>query len=319
MNNNYLIYGEDKYLIKNNIKKIIKENNIDENSIIKYNMEENTIETLINELDTYDMFQNKKLVISDNSIFLSSELKKSNIYDTDLLIKYLNNANPNSILIITLNGNIDERKKISKEIKKLCNVINCNKLNNYELSNYVKDKLNRLGYKINNSDVDLFIKLVGDNLMNINNELSKLIFYKLDDKFITTEDINKVASKNIHNNIFDLVDCVVSKNKNKIFEVYEDLMEYTEEEPTKIIVMLSNQFRLILQCKLLSEDGLKENEIAKKLSVHPYRVKLALQKSKTLSYDSLEKYLLDLANLDIDIKSGKTNKNIGLELFFLNM
>lgn len=319
MNNNYLIYGEDKYLIENNIKKIIKQNNIDENLVIKYNMEEEIIENLINELDTYDMFQNKKIVVCDNSIFLSSESKKNSTYNTDLLIKYLNNSNPNSILIITLNSNIDERKKISKEVKKLCNTITCNKLNEYELSNYIKDKLNKGGYKINNNDINLFIKYIGDNLMDINNELVKLIMYKDTDKIITTEDINKVISKNNHNNIFDLIDCVLTKNKNKIFEVYEDLMLYNNEEPTKIIVMLANQFRLILQCKLLNDKGIKESEIAKKLGIHPYRVKLAVQRCKTLSYETLKKYLLDLSNLDLNIKSGKDNKNIGLELFFLNI
>ncbi len=318
MDNNYLVYGEDKYLIKTNIKKIMKFHNIDENLVVKYNMEEETIENLVNELDTYDMFCDKKIVICDNATFLSSETKKGT-YNTDLLIKYLNNYNPNSILIITLNDTIDERKKITKEIKKICKVINCNKLNNYELSNYIKDRLNKLGYKINNNDIDLIIKYVGDDLLNINNELSKLILYKMNNKDITTEDINNVISKNIHNNIFDLVDCVVSNDKPKIFEIYEDLMHYSNEDATKIIVMLSNQFRLILQCKLLNEEGLRESEIAKKLAVHPYRVKLAIQKGKNLNYDLLKKYLLDLSNLDIDIKSGKTNKNIGLELFFLNM
>ena len=318
MDNNYLVYGEDKYLIKTNIKKIMKFHNIDESLVVKYNMEEETIENLVNELDTYDMFCDKKIVICDNAMFLSSETKKGT-YNTDLLIKYLNNYNPNSILIITLNDTIDERKKITKEIKKICKVINCNKLNNYELSNYIKDRLNKLGYKINNNDIDLIIKYVGDDLLNINNELSKLILYKMNNKDITTEDINNVISKNIHNNIFDLVDCVVSNDKPKIFEIYEDLMHYSNEDATKIIVMLSNQFRLILQCKLLNEEGLRESEIAKKLAVHPYRVKLAIQKGKNLNYDLLKKYLLDLSNLDIDIKSGKTNKNIGLELFFLNM
>ena len=318
MDNNYLVYGEDKYLIKTNIKKIMKFHNIDESLVVKYNMEEETIENLVNELDTYDMFCDKKIVICDNSMFLSSETKKGT-YNTDLLIKYLNNYNPNSILIITLNDTIDERKKITKEIKKICKVINCNKLNSYELFNYTKDRLNKLGYKINNNDIDLIIKYVGDDLLNINNELSKLILYKMNNKDIITEDINNVISKNIHNNIFDLVDCVVSNDKPKIFEIYEDLIKYSSEEPTKIIVMLSNQFRLILQCKLLNEEGLRESEIAKKLAVHPYRVKLAIQKGKNLNYDLLKKYLLDLSNLDIDIKSGKTNKNIGLELFFLNM
>lgn len=319
MNNNFLIYGEDKFLINSNIKKIIKKYQIENNSIITYNMEEDIIENLVNELDTFDMFQNNKLVISKNSIFLSSEVKKDNSYNTDLLINYLKNPNPNSILILTLDKNIDERKKVCKEIKKLCNVIDCNKLNDYQLADYVKDILNKKGYKINSSSISKIIGYVGNDLMNINNELNKLVLYKMDNKNITDNDIELVVSKNVHNNIFDLIDSVVSNDKNKIFEIYEDIMKFENEEPTKIIVMLANQFRLILQCKLLLEDRLSEAEIAKQLGVHPYRVKLSIQKGRNIPNNILEKYLVDLSNLDISIKSGKTNKNIGLELFFLNM
>ncbi|MBQ7141204.1 MAG: DNA polymerase III subunit delta [Bacilli bacterium] len=319
MNNNYLIYGEDLFLIKENIKKIINASKINEDSIIKYNMEENTIETLVEELNMYDMFGNRKIVMSDNSIFLSSEVKKDNNYNTDLLLEYLKNPNPESILIIVLNKNIDERKKISKELKKLCTVINCNKLSDYDLFDYVKNRLIKNGFKVNNSSIDLIIKYIGNDLMNLNNELNKLMMYKLQERIITDNDVKSIISKNIHNNVFDLIDSVVSNNKVKIFEIYEDLMKNSDEEPTKIIVMLANQFRLILQTKLLINDGMNESEIAKKLGIHPYRIKLAHEKSKTIDTNKLIKYLVDLANLDIDIKSGKVNKNIGLELFFLNM
>ena len=114
MNNNYLIYGEDLFLIKENIKKIINASKINEDSIIKYNMEENRIETLVEELNMYDMFGNKKIVISDNSIFLSSEVKKDNNYNTDLLLEYLKNPNPESILIIVLNKILMKEKKYQK-------------------------------------------------------------------------------------------------------------------------------------------------------------------------------------------------------------
>ena len=62
-----------------------------------------------------------------------------------------------------------------------------------------------------------------------------------------------------------------------------------------------------------------EREIADKLNVHPYRIKLANQKSKKLSYDVLTNYLFDLSEIDYKIKSGLSNKNASLELFFINL
>ncbi len=317
MNNNFLIYGDDAFLIKNNISKIINSKDKNNTSVIYYDMTEVTIEDVIEELNTFDLFDNNKIVICEKSIFLTSEAKKDN-YNTDILIEYLEKAKNNNILIIT-NSNIDERKKIVKDIKKNCSVIKCDKLKDYEVEDFILKRFNKFGYKIDRNSVSLIFDRIGNDLTTINNEIKKLIMYKLDSKVITENDVLELVPKKIDDNIFDLIDAVVSNDKKKIFELYEGLTIYYGEEQTKIIVMVANQFRLMLQCKILIVEGKSEGEIASFLKVHPYRVKLALQKSKNIKRKTIEKYLLDLANLDINIKSGKTNKNIGLELFFLNM
>lgn len=317
MNNNLLIYGDDEFLIKHNINKIINSKDKDNTSVIYYDMSEVTIEEVLEELNTFDLFDNNKIVICEKSIFLSSEGKKDN-YNTDILVEYLEKAKNDNILIIT-NSNIDERKKVVKDIKKNCSVIKCDKLKDYEVGDYILKKFNKLGYKIDRNNVKLIFDRVGNDLTIINNEIKKLIMYKLDSKVITEEDIIELVPKKIDDNVFDLIDAVVENNKNKVFELYEGLTNYYAEEQTKIIVMIAGQFRLMLQCKILNNEGMSESDIAKFLKVHPYRVKLALQKSRNIKKETLERYLLDLANLDINIKSGKINKNMGLELFFLNM
>jgi len=318
MNNNYLIYGNDSYLIKNNIKKIINSKKSLEPSVIYYNMEETTIEQVIEELNTFDLFDNVKIVICEKCIFLSSEGKKEQ-YNTDILTEYLEKAVNDNILILTLTGEMDERKKIVKEVKKLCNVVKHDKLKDYEVASLIEKKLQISGYKINKDTINLLISRTGNDLGIINNEIQKLFMYKLEEKVITNEDVIALVSKRIEDNIFDLVDAVVERKKNRIFELYNGLTNYYGEEQTKILIMVANQFRLMLQCKILSSEGLSESDIAKELKVHPFRVKLALQKSRNIETDKLTKYLNDLAQLDLNIKSGKTNKDMGLELFFLNM
>ena len=317
MNNNFLIYGNDEYLIKYNINKIINSKNSKNTSIIYYDMSEVSIGNVIEELNTFDLFDNDKIVICENSVFLSSDCKKDT-YNTEILIEYLKKAVNNNILIIT-NTDVDERKKIVKEIKNNCKVIKCDKLKDYEIEDFISNKFKKMGYKIDKKCVHLILEIIGNDLTIINNEIEKLAMYKLNEKIINEQDILELVSKKIDDNIFDLIDAVVLNDKKKIFELYEGLTNYYGEEQTKIIVMIANQFRLMLQCKILNNEGKSESEIASYLKVHPYRVKLSLQKSKNIDIKKLEKYLLDLANLDINIKSGKTNKNIGLELFFLNM
>jgi len=96
------------------------------------------------------------------------------------------------------------------------------------------------------------------------------------------------------------------------------MLKYNEE-PIKIIVMLANQFRIIYQSKEMYKKGYTENDIASTLNIHPYRIKLALNKAKEYNSKDLLNYIKKLSDLDIGIKTGNINKEIGLELFIINL
>ena len=91
------------------------------------------------------------------------------------------------------------------------------------------------------------------------------------------------------------------------------------EEPIKIIVMLANQFRIMYQSKKLTKMGNSVNNIAELLGIHPYRVKLALEKGSKYSENDLISNLYKLATLDEEIKMGKKDKYLALELFLISI
>ena len=114
-------------------------------------------------------------------------------------------------------------------------------------------------------------------------------------------------------NLFALTDAVVKKDINEALSLYQELLK-RNEEPIKIIVIIANQFRLIFQVKRLKSKGLSDSEIASELVVHPYRVNLL--RKQTYGKELL-KYLTTFMDLDEQIKTGKINKDVGLELFLL--
>ena len=52
------------------------------------------------------------------------------------------------------------------------------------------------------------------------------------------------------------------------------------------------------------------------LKEHPYRIKLA--KENSYSIKKLRQKIIDLCYLDLNIKTSKIDKTLGLELFLLN-
>jgi DNA polymerase III subunit delta len=316
MNKNYLISGEETYLIEQKVNDIIKENN--EASVLKWDLTDYQIVNVLNDASMPALLSEKKIVIGYDAFFLSSDKKADTNHNVDELLKYLNNPNPDTILILVVLGKLDERKKIVKELKNIVKSFEFNKLKENELYNITLDMFIKNNYKISKDVVEFLLQRTGNNIRRISEEANKLMLYRLDEKEISKDDVYSLVTKIIEDNIFDLVDAVVSKDKSKIFEIYRELINQ-KEEPIKIIVILANQFRLIYQVKVLINHGYTEKDIAAKLDIHPFRVKLAYQKGNKYKEEILLKYLNELADLDINIKTGIIDKNIGLELFFLHL
>lgn len=313
--NMYLLYGIEKYLIDEKIKDIIKENNLDNLDINRYNLENTLLQDIIDDASTISLFQNKKMIIVDNAYIFATVNKKTLEQNTDLLIKYIENSNPNTILIFTLlKDKIDTRKKIATLIKKYGKIEEFNTINN--ISKIVIDLFNP--YKIDNKCINLLINRVGNNLSLISSEINKIKIYKDNDYNINEEDIINLTHKNIDMDIFKLIDNILYSKKKEALECLEEMIKYGEE-PITITIMLANQIRIMYQSKNLIKKGYSEHEISNILEIHEYRVKKALEKSRNFTDKKILSKLEELADLDYNIKSGNTDKNIGLELFILNM
>ena len=310
MNNVYLIYGTDYGLIKREVDKIIN-NSLD---VVKYDLLETKIDEWLDDASCISLFGDKKVLIGENANFLTSDTVKIE-HNIDYLTNYISDNNHDNIVILTvLTEKLDERKKIVKLIKSNSNVIFKNTIDEKNLSSFVIDEFKNNKFKIDSKTANYFVNYVGKNVDILISEIEKMIIYKEDDKLITIDDINDISCKGFKDNIFDLTDGIMKKDHKKIFETYNDLIK-TGEDPIKIIALLGSQFSLIYQSKLLSNQGKISKDIASILDVHPYRVKLALE-TDFLTYE-LEELLTKLHELDFDIKSGKQDKNVGLENFLL--
>lgn len=318
LHNIYVFYGPEKLLIEEAIKQIIiKVFGNDDPNIVKYDMCEVTIKTIIDDACTLSLFSDQKIIIAQNSDFLTTSKNNFNELEINELIKYLNNYNKQVVIIFVVNTDkLDMRKKIVKELKQKAIVKEFKALKERELLNYARHKLQKNNYVINDKTLNLLISRVNYNLSFLVNELDKLMLYKDEEKVITEQDVKELTPASMFDNIFDLTNAVMNKDLTKILSIYQQLLT-KGEEPIMMLVTLANQFRLIYQTKRLIKLGYSERDIIIKLKVHPYRIKLASQIK--IDEEILLTYLEQLADLDLKIKTGQIDKKIGLELFFLQL
>ena len=309
MNNLYFIETEIKELLDTKVDEILKDNHLTRDNLVTYDLEEVNISEAIMDLDTYSLFNEKKIVLGKNASFLSNN--KSEIeHDISLFEKYLNNPNPNNILILTVNK-ADNKKNIVKLVKEKCQVIETN----IDIFKYVKDYTK--DYQISDDTIRYLIINTLEDIPHITNELNKLMALKEEEKEINKKDIDLIVIKKIDGNIFDLIDAIISKNKEKSLKIYNEMINYGEDI-FKIFVSLSNQIRLIYQVKVLK--NLTNEEIADKLKLKNIKQVSALRyKIDKYTSSELTNYLHKLSIMDEELKLGKSIDKIVFPTFIASL
>lgn len=309
--NTYIIESNDYIVINTKIKEIIKKHKLTNDMIVKYDLFETSISRVVEELNTVSFIYPNKVVICENAYFLSTSKPRGVVeHNVNTLINYLENPNTDNVLIF-ITDKIDTRKEAVKLIDKEFIV-----KGDVSIDDLVLERLD--SFKMDNKTIKYLIDYCDNNNERILNEIDKLKCLKLDEKIITIEDINSCVIKLTGENIFSLIDAIVTKNKRKAFLITEELID-NGEEISKIIIMVADQFRLMLQVKNFLKKRYSQEEIAKMLRIHPYRVKLAAEKGYNYSEKVLLSNLEYFFDLDYMIKSGSSNPKLCFDLFLANL
>lgn len=309
----YVLYGLERYLIDKEIKKIIENNNIDELSISKYNAKNNSLEEILFDVDSMPLFGNKRLIIIDESYFFTGE-KSSDEHLLEKIEKFLNGFSSNNIVLFVVNNEkLDERKKITKLVKKIgkCIEFNAKSDANAMIKDLLKD------YDISTSNIDLIKFRINNKSEVINSEIDKLLIYK-EDKTISEEDIMNVISEYPNIDFFQFIDNIINKKVEETLKTYYELLKL-KEEPIKIIVTLANQFRLMYQAKKMFQSGYSEKDIVTETGEHPYRVKLAISKAQKYKDEDLLEILKKLGEINLNAKKGLVDSKTALEMFIIEI
>ena len=319
----YLLYGTEPFLI-NEAKEKLMANVLTEEEMefdfSSYDLEEASVDEAIEDAETLPFMGDKKLIMLHNPVFLTALKAKEKVtHDLKKLEAYVENPAPFTVLVFTGEyEKLDERKKLVKLLKKNAEVLEAKPLEEKSLKKWVKNRATSLDVMIEERAIDLLRQLAGNDLMILSEEISKLELYAADSKRITEDAVEKLISRSLEQNIFALVDKVVKRDIKEALRIFYDLLKQNEE-PIKILAVLSGQFRLIYQVKELTARGYGQKQIAGMLKVHPYRVKLAAGQAGSFSSGDLIRIMDMLAESDLKLKSTGMDKKVVIELFLMQL
>lgn len=318
----YVLYGTESFLISET-KQLLMKNllNVEEIefNLSTYDLEEVPIEVALEDAETLPFFGEKKLIFLHNPSFLIAEKSKAKVeHDLKRLEEYLQNPSPFTVLVFAGDyEKLDERKKLTKELKRMGALVHASKLNEREILQWIESRFGQNGAKIDERAKEKLLALIGDQFSMLATEIEKLILFA-NGEVITEEMVNTLVSRSLEQNVFDLVDKIVQRKISEALTIYHDLLKLNEE-PIKILALISNQFRIIYQVKELSRRGYGQQQIAGIIKIHPYRVKLAINQTKWFSDEELIRIIDMLAECDYMAKTSTMSKNLIVELFLFKL
>lgn len=316
--NIYLFTGEEKYVVSTKIHRVISDSEASEFDVITYDLEEVNLSSAITDALTLPFISKKKVVLIKNPTFLG--YKSPINHDIKALEKYINNPMESTILIIDASGmKINDKSKILDTLKAkvICN--DTKPIDETIFSGWISRQCGFSGVVIREDAIKQFIKMVGyKDLTNAKTEIDKLINYVGEKGVITKDDVNKVVTKEISNDIFALTNAILSLDKEKIIKTYLDLISL-DNDINVIISMVTKTIREYLLTKCFLDEGIKQQELANRMRVSPQRAYHLIKNSKDIDKETFEEYVTKLGDLDYKIKSGQVDSKTGFEFFLFGL
>ena len=306
--NNYLIISTDKIVINSKINDIVNKIKDASKEIIKMDLSTDTLDDVLEELNTYNFLSDLKVVILYNALFIEGDSS----FDKEIkkISKYLENPSDNIFIMVA------EKKSTKKSIEELLKNVTVID-DNISTDLLIKNNLD--GFKMDSRTIKYLIDICHGNNEKIINELNKLKLYKMDDptKLITNKDIDLIVIKEYDDNVFDLVNAITNRNKTKALELYQRLKD--KEDITSLVGAIASKIRTLYSIKIMRDKKYTIDEMAEILNVKKAAVSISLETCDNYSNKRLLTLLSELSDIDVKSKTGTRNIDLQFKLFLMNL
>ncbi len=324
----YLIYGNEKYLVKKYteylIKKAVGKN---PSEFDYYKLNSNTpLEEIYDASQQISMFSDRKCVnVTDYDINSLSE------GDMKELESFCADVSPSTVLIFSM-PTLDTaakkkdggkgKSKFSRFVscaEKYGSVLELNKLGDIALEAQVVKWAEKNGSRIQRYNAAKIISLVGTDMNALKNETDKLSAYAGTGE-ITEEVIKTLCVKNSETKSYMLSKYIMKNDFNNTYNELNILFGQGER-PEIILSGLSSAFIDMYRAKAVSESGQSFSEAAKqfKYGNREFVLKNAASAAAKYSSKTLKKFLDAILETDIKMKSSRADSRILLETLVAKM
>ncbi|MBS1250678.1 MAG: putative protein YqeN [Chloroflexi bacterium] len=189
----------------------------------------------------------------------------------------------------------------------------------HNMTRWIQDKARESGGEFSRQGAARLAVLVNENPRMAAKEIEKLLAYANYERPVTAEDVDALTPDVRPGDVFAMVDAIGYRNSEKATRMLHRLL--AESHPLQLYGMIIRQFRLLIQVREELDKNPRANyqDIAKKMGSHPYPIKKIIPQTRFFTLKSLEKIYHQLLETDEDIKTGKIEPTLAMDILIAEL
>ena len=152
----------------------------------------------------------------------------------------------------------------------------------------------------------------------IKNEVDKMISYAGDTKQVSEYDVDLLCSQDAESKVYQMIDLIIAKQKEKAARMYHDLLE-NKEAPIMINSCIMRQYNKLLLVKMAMAEGAQDASLAKLTSGPVWAVKNYKAQCRPYTVEQLKGIVEKCNDMDYKLKTGQVMDAAALEVMIVEL
>jgi len=250
-------------------------------------------------------------MMSDRRVVRVRDFARLRDADEDVLIAYLANPSPTTVMIFTADD-LDKRKKSTKTLLDACTVVDFSPLKDSEAKAWARTYLKSLKSAADDQVLSEIVNLVGTDIQTLANELDKLASAAANTGRIEMQLVDELIGRTRELSNFELGDHLMSNNRKRALETLHRLLDDGAERVMLIGLIAGNYHRLALGKHLLTRGG--REEVFRNVSMPPFKRDAYIATLQRSDAKKIARGIQLTAAADLAIKTSQATPRLQLEM-----
>jgi DNA polymerase-3 subunit delta len=231
--------------------------------------------------------------------------------DEQVLIAYLNNPSPSSVMIFVADD-LDKRKASSKVLVDRCVVVDFSPIKDSEAKNWCKTRLKELKITADDQVLNEIVRLVGTDVQTLSTELDKLAAAAVETKRISHELVDELIGRSRELSNFELGDQLLANDRKRALQTLHRLLD-DGAEPVMLVGLIGSNYRKLALGKYLLTRGGRE-EVFRNISLPPFKRESYISSLQRADAARIARGIQLIAAVDLAIKTSQATPRLQLEM-----